>query len=302
VFGTKFWDQIASSTAQKWVERLLSPALAFWGGSLLAYAYTKGWAPVMSFLQHLDTPLQIVLALSGVVLIAGSATAVESLQQDSLRLLEGYWPRLFRRLRRYLVGRISGQVKRMDQEWQELAARYDALTPEELEDYARLDAALATFPSQARLLPTRLGNRLRAAEDYPWRHYGLGTGVLWPRLWGVMPQGMQKEITEARKRLDAAVRLFLWSVLFLVWTPLTWWVIPLGLLGMIGGYWQALNAAGVYGELLRAAFDLHRFALYKALHWPLPSHPAEEHPIGRQLTDYLWRGSKHTKPLFTVSD
>ncbi len=99
------------------------------------------------------------------------------------------------------------------------------------------------------------------------------------------------------------MRLFLWSVLLLVWAFWSWyWVIPLALLGMAWGYWQALDAAGVYGELLRAAFDLHRFALYKALRWPLPGNPADEHKIGQQLTYYLWRGSEDTMPPFTQDD
>lgn len=254
----------------------------------------------MAFVQSLETPLQIAFASGGLVVVAGSAAVVESIQQSGLRLLEGYWPRLLGPLRRYCVKLISERLAQLRTAWDALAERYRDLTPEEKETYASLDAMLATYPSQARLLPTRLGNRLRAAEDYPWRHYGLATGVLWPRLWGVMPENAQKEIMSARERLDAAVRLVLWSLLLLLWTFWVWWAVPLALLGTAWGYWRALEAAGVYGELLRAAFDLHRFALYDVLRWPLPSDPAEEHQVGRQLTNYLWRGSDRKTPAFTT--
>jgi hypothetical protein len=297
VFGTKFWEEIASGVAQKWIERLFSPALAFWAGGVLAYITVHGGGPLLAFLQHLDTPLQIASVGGLVVGVVGSATVVESVQQAALRLLEGYWPRWFHPLRCFLVKHLSDRNARRHEAWGQLAARYADLTAEELETYAHLDATLATYPARERLLPTRLGNRLRAAEDYAWHHYGLATGVVWPRLWGVMPEGAQKEIIDARKRLDAAVRFLLWSFLLLAWTFWAWyWVIPLALLGMVWGYWQALEAAGVYGELLRAAFDIHRGALYKALRWPLPTNPAEEHQRGRQLTNYLWRGSEATTP------
>jgi hypothetical protein len=304
MLGTKFWDQISSGVAKKWIEWLFSPALVFWAGGVLAYSTAHGREPLVAFLQRLDTPLHLALAVGGLVVgLAGSVAAVESLQQGALRLLEGYWPRGLHWLRHDLVKRLSERYARRHQEWSQLAARYADLTAKDLETYAHLDAMLATYPTQGRLLPTRLGNRLRAAEDYAWHHYGLATGVVWPRLWGVMPEGAQKEIIDARKHLDAAVRFMLWSFLFLVWTVWAWyWVIPLALLGMVWGYGQALEAAGVYGELLRAAFDLHRGSLYKALRWPLPNNPAEERQRGRQLTYYLWRGSDATAPSFRQDD
>ncbi|MDY6799018.1 MAG: hypothetical protein SVX28_09810 [Pseudomonadota bacterium] len=299
MFSTKLWDQIASSVAQQWVERLFSPVLLFWAGGVLAYITAHDPKLLLDFLRGLDTPLQIALAVGGLVGVAGSAAVVESMQLSALRLLEGYWPRWLHPLRCYLRERLRKRIEKWDDTWRKLGVRYTELEAEELETYAYLDEMLATYPQEKRLLPTRLGNCLRAAEDYAWRHYGLAIGVVWPRLWGVMPEGAQKEISEARKRLDTAVRFWLWSFLFLVWTVWAWWMIPLALLGMVWGYRQALEAAGVYGELLRAAFDIHRGALYKALRWPLPTNPAEEHQTGQQITDYLWRvPNQSTTPTF----
>jgi hypothetical protein len=64
-------------------------------------------------------------------------------------------------------------------------------------------------------------------------------------------------------------------------------------------YRWMLRAASVYGDLLEASFDLHRFKLYEALHWPLPKNPAEELPLGNALTAYLWHGSDQPQPQFT---
>jgi len=115
-----------------------------------------------------------------------------------------------------------------------------------------------------------------------------------------MPEGAQKEIISARGRLDAAVRLVVWSLLFVIWSTWAWWwALPLAAVGTIWGYLRALEAAGVYGELLRTAFDLYRLELYELLRWPLPTTPAEEQRMGRELTSYLWSGSYAETLTFT---
>jgi hypothetical protein len=55
-------------------------------------------------------------------------------------------------------------------------------------------------------------------------------------------------------------------------------------------YRGMIVAAGVYGDLVRSAFDLHRFDLYRALAWPLPENLDNERQLGMQLTTYLFRG------------
>lgn len=115
-----------------------------------------------------------------------------------------------------------------------------------------------------------------------------------------MPEVTCKEITEARNRLDANVRLVVWSVLFLIWCVWAWWwVVPAAVIVMAWGYGRALAVAGTYAELLKAAFDVYRLELYKSLRWPLPANPEEEHRLGRQLTAYLQRGSDSSTPSFS---
>ena len=36
--GTKFWDELTEGLAGQWTAQKLGPALAFWGGGLLAWA------------------------------------------------------------------------------------------------------------------------------------------------------------------------------------------------------------------------------------------------------------------------
>jgi hypothetical protein len=301
MFAAPFWTQIAGSVAKTWGERIFNYALPFWIGGVLAYATAYGWSEIVPLVADLDIQFQLLLAVGGILVVAGSAAVVEGSQVWGLRLLEGYWPDLLAPARHRLIER----TRRI---WTDKNARWNALqagsgpTGTQREKLARMEAELAMYPPRAeRFLPTRLGNVLRATEDYPWNRYGLATGVVWSRLWLALPEYVQKEIGGARDRLDAAVRLMIWGVLFMLWSVWAWrWVVPVGLLVCIWGHRQALDAAQIYGELVRACFDVHRVRLYEALRWPLPKSPAEEKKIGEQLTLFLHRGSRVSTPRFTV--
>jgi hypothetical protein len=169
---------------------------------------------------------------------------------------------------------------------------HQGLTVSEKEELVRLDWWLIYTPRQLdQLMPTHLGNRLRSAELRPYTKYGLDAVICWPRLWLLLPDAVKKDLQEARAELNTAARVWLWSLLFLVWTCWAWWAAPVGIISAIFAYYYwALDAARTYGELTEAAFDLYRHLLYQSLRWHLPADPKEEHRVGLQLTEYLWRG------------
>jgi hypothetical protein len=103
--------------------------------------------------------------------------------------------------------------------------------------------------------------------------------------------------------LDSATGAFIWGILFLVFTIWTPWAAVAGLVVAVMAYqFWVPNRAEVFADLLEAAFDLHRLALYRQLRWPLPENPQDERVKGRQLTRYLMRGESGTRPSFTSSD
>jgi hypothetical protein len=124
--------------------------------------------------------------------------------------------------------------------------------------------------------------------------------VIWPRLWLVLPDNTREELTASRAALDTSVAGFVWGVLFCVFAPWAPLALPIGLLVAAGAVtiWVPDRAA-VFGDLVEAAYDLHRTALYQQLRWPLPTDPKEEHIQGERLTSYLWRGSENADPTFT---
>ena len=142
-------------------------------------------------------------------------------------------------------------------------------------------------------MPTRLGDLMRAAERRPIDKYGLDTIICWPALYLVLPAEARTELGAARTSLDKAARTWLWGALFLVWTPWSWWAVPIGaIVATLAYYVGILDAARQLGELSSTAFDLYRFRLYDALHLPRPVSPvAERREDGRRVTNLLWGGS-----------
>jgi hypothetical protein len=299
----KFLESLGENIAKEWLSKVLLAALVFWLGGLLAVCSNPkfGWKIVEPFLgegKNLATfPLNQLIV--GLLAIAVSAAIVQRLELNVLRWLEGYWHRWLNPIRRGLVRRQESSFNHAKQTRKELFDRYDSLTSEEMDELVRLDWQRKQTPKQSdRLMPTRLGNILRAAERRPLEKYGLETVICFPRLWLLLPAEVKTELSEARSRLNSMVRIWIWSVLFLGWSYYALWVIPVGLVAAWFAHDWMLDAAAVYGDLLESAFDLYRTLLYKSLRLPLPKNPTEELRSGKALTDYLWRGFVEPEPTF----
>jgi hypothetical protein len=285
------WENIGQALAKDWTARMLTPAFAFWGGGLLAWAFRYGWGDLAAWWSARSALEQAALLVGGLFLVAFSAVVMEWTQDRILRWAEGYWPKPLWLLRFALARRWEKKARQMEERWQELAERCggdpERLSPPERAEYARLDAFRLRLPvDPGRMMPTLLGNLLRAAEEHAWVRYGLEAGVCWPRLWFLLPKDVREEIAAARSRLNEATRWLGWGLLFVVWTVWAWWAAPVGLL-IAGLAWQGMTrAALVYGDLVRAAFDLYHPLLFEHLGWPKPKGPED----GRRLTEYLARG------------
>ena len=312
--NAKFVEGFSSNLANRWIGTLFTPAFVFWLGGGLALLQQVGWKCIEQFFTTLPEPLPIGLGVLALLVVSASGFVAQQFEFSVLRLLEGYWPRWCRPLSRRLVKRQKRKWKVIDQQWQDSNRKgMKALTSEERQDYIQADLQLSSFPDTGRelppelppdtgrLLPTRLGNILRSAEDRCAEKYGLDAIICWPRLWLLLPDAVKAELSAARDALNLTARLWLWGLLFLLWAPVfcVWWPLPLGLVTAWLSYRWMLQAAQVYGDLLESAFDLYRFQLYESLRWPMPKTPAQERAFGEKITDYLWHGSEQGFPRFT---
>jgi hypothetical protein len=304
---TGFWDALGGKLADRWLA-VSVPALIFWLGGLAAWLYHRGGLHTLSaqaWLEGQTSAVQVAIILTALLAVAASGIVVERAANPVLRLLEGYWPSWTGPLRRRLTNRLADRAAAAVPVWQRAYARIQAAAPsaEDLAFYARLERRRRRRPALAcYFLPTPIGNILRAAERRPIDKYGLDTVVVWPHLWLLLPEATRAELRAARTSLDTAVVAAIWGVLFCAFAPFTWLVIPIGLaITTIAVTVVTPARAQVFGELIEAAYDLHRNAVYQQLRWPLPANPQEEHLAGTKLTTYLRRGSDSAIPNFTPS-
>jgi hypothetical protein len=206
--------------------------------------------------------------------------------------------RLIEVVRRYALWR-----KEMDVEnWQLLQTEIDDSQPTaaQLAELARLERRRRHRPVlDSELLPTRVGNILRAAETRPRHRYGLDVVLIWPRLWLVLPDTTRKELASARASLDASVAAAIWGTAFVAFTPFTNWALVGLVVTLAAVLWWVPARAEVFADLIEATVELYRIALYRQLRWPLPKNPATEPERGEALTEYLERGSFNPYPVFT---
>jgi hypothetical protein len=312
----EFWGSLGGRLAERWLTQLLSPALAFWVGGLLALAWNyaqksnqrsgigstaETWSDA---LKDLSILMQGAALLGLLIAVTLSAIAVQGLARPTLRMLAGDWPLWLEvvgapvlRARRRLNARRRERLRKL------AAKNLSSLSPKESRRRRRLEREYKQAPAvPSRQTATRLGNVLRAYEDRPAIRYGLDASTCWPHLWLLLPEPSRRDIGEARARLSATIQSWLWGILFISWTPLAWWALPLGLLVAAIANHRTLSAATTYGEMFAASFDVHRRLLYAALRWPLPASPAEEPRIGANLTRYLKHGSHSPEPYFTTTD
>jgi hypothetical protein len=240
----------------------------------------------------------VMLAL-GILLFA---LLLQPLQLSLVRLLEGYWhlPLLPSVGALLSWPGIAWHRKRRSQlkAQTQLPIKLKDATPTDKAGMAAADWRLRRYyPAPDRLLPTALGNVLRAAEDVPYQRYRLDAVVIWPRLYPLLPQNMIGILTDRRNQLDLAARfcaIFLLCAiisLFFLYRHGWWLLVPVLMLLLARlSYRGAVAAAVAYGESVQSAFDLYRFELYKALRMPTPSNLQAEKKTNQLITGFLRQG------------
>jgi hypothetical protein len=164
------------------------------------------------------------------------------------------------------------------------------------------EAVLRTrFPSQDRLLPTALGNVLRAAEDRHGRRYGLDSVVVWPRLFPLLPAAYAQSIEDEVIQLDVSARLVItWALaggvgagvllhdLAGTRTNPGWLLLVAGLFVLSRmSYRAAIESALAHGQDVEVALDLYRGLVLDFTRMPRPKRLSHERRINHQLCALL---------------
>ncbi|MCI3239579.1 hypothetical protein [Streptomyces spinosisporus] len=239
-------------------------------------------------------PRQPMTALGVFAVITASASVLGLLLQPyqvrAVRVLEGYWDRW------PATAGLAGLLARMQRRrWHALRRRAHRAAETDTALRMRADARrrLAVRPPAEALLPTALGNALRAGELSAGERYGLTTLTSWPRIYPQVSDRIAEALRSTRDALDAAVNLC-WSFLVLTCVaavaiydePSAWWLCAAGLVLAAVAYKGAVTAAQAYSGLMHVVYDLHRFDLLEALHYPLPT-PEHEHALFAQISAFF---------------
>lgn len=293
---SEFLTELTKGLPGRWLERMSGPAFLFWVGGLLIVFGPAELAARWPEWLALPAPVQVGALVAALLVLNASAVVMERLRLPLLYLLEGYWPPPLHYLAAWLVAWNQRRAQRQRRRWSDLMQKRDVhqqpLTRRERDELACLEQALHDIPRDLPdLMPTALGNILRAAETRIWQRYGLDAVLLWPRLWLLLPDEVRQQIATARAALDRLVEAWGWGLLFFIWTY--WWPGA----ALIAIAWMFLAArlarqpARTFAILVQSAFDLYRWRLYEALHWPLPTAMGETEIVaGQALTRYIQRG------------
>lgn len=286
-----FLDKASGLLGRRFLVAWWFPTLIAVAAMLLLGVMPYGLADAWQWWQQQDGLTQTWLLCGALLLVTLLAYLSQAFTRPLVRLYEGYWPHWLRR-------RFQ---KRVEARWQRWRRERTEAAKDDVSRYAALQDRLHhEYPPQAeRLLPTRLGNVLRSAEDYPVTAYGMDAVFWWPRLWPLLPEAAQEGMEDILIPFLALLNLATWAsavtivgVIYILRARLGWWQPLAVLLGGLLLFWTAYRGAVAqargYGQQIRAAVDLYRFDLLKALHQSLPATPQEERVLWRQLAAWLY--------------
>ncbi|WP_413206259.1 hypothetical protein [Rhodospirillum sp. A1_3_36] len=263
-------------------------------GTLLTFGLWSAFAPG----TIIDT-IKLANGVSGtaaaLVILWLVAIALSAINRPLIRLLQGYpfRPLTWAAKRAYAreAAPYFAEAARL-----EAARQTDPTAKPKLPDLnGGLQRAVTHYPDAPRfLLPTSLGNIMRAYEVYPRILYGLDSVPAWPRIVEVLPKETLSRLEESRGLLNFGANLVFASTVVVLATLLSRLMNPphpihsnllsLAILSHPLGWAVARNAAHTWGDQCRAVFDLHRGDLAEALGLILPSDPAQERIMWRAFS------------------
>jgi len=138
-------------------------------------------------------------ALIMAAVAVGLAISLSAISTPLYRVLEGYtlWPH---RLQEWAVAKQRERKRKTESKVKEAAEGWQqALLYEELN----------RFPvDDSEIVPTALGNAIRASETYAADRFNLDSQNFWSELYSVVPESLQGAYDQARAEIDFFVSLF----------------------------------------------------------------------------------------------
>lgn len=230
----------------------------------------------------------------GIAIICFLAQILLSINQQVIRLYEGYY---FRKT--WPTKQLQRQRDKLFQEIDSIRNRLNSQSSDKQrpQDMARL--SLLSYKAEmeyglrdSEMLPTKLGNVVRAFEHYANTRYSIESITIWPRLQYVMPREALDAIDDQKTSTDFMINASLlllisglgW-VLFGIYR-LEWGISLIGMALLIASYLVyrfAIPIAISWGNEVRSAFDLYRRDVLQKMGMPLPATFSEEKKLWKNV-------------------
>lgn len=245
----------------------------------------RGVRQVMAAWQGLKASTTVSGGLAAVIVLVVLAYLLQAVTTPLLqfwegRYLPGWLTRRWRAAEAKRAARIAGEMERLD---------LKAPHPPRYFGFPR---------DPQRLRPTRLGNALAAAEEYPLEVYGLDGVLWWPRLLVVLPDSFHRQIDDAMAPLVGLLNLGMVLVIgafvasiALLFDGISW--MPFWLPALVGlpAAWLCYRAAVGYavglGSLIRVAFDFHRLDILRKMSIRVPESYEVERTLWKNLNAWV---------------
>lgn len=319
---TTFLKEVSGYFDRRFLLSAFFPSFLFASLNLAMVAAIQGTHTLVAWWEGQAAVVQASVFIGSLIFVLFVAYLLHIFQTSLTRLYEGYWEgipilrwwgKARKRFYQEAWQHLRDEIKRLGNEVKEVettvplgetgSQRRDRLQKaktlrSEMERLGR-EKFLFFPPDKAYVMPTRLGNVIRASEFYSLKRYDLDAVVAWPRLQSLLPTEFAESLRNAKANLDlflvvttlAALFTFGWEIWLFLFTG-RWdlfLLVSAGWLLVLFGYFGAIQAGRSYGELIKAAFDLHRWELLKALHLKLPEGYAQEKALWREVSDLLYR-------------
>ncbi len=301
-------DRVTGILDQRMALTSLLPAIAFWAAVAALAGNQIGWQHVGTRWNHLDGTAKILLSVIAIALLVLFALILSASEGALLGLYEGHWgssgPGNWLATAGKSWHKRQRRLKRADYEFIYLNYPRDR----------NLNAPGGADRPEY-IMPTRLGNIIKAAELYPSDEgrYGIDAVFFWPRLYQVIPDNARTSLIDARTSLALMLNICTLALGLAVGTLITlgvttvkpaaaWWATAAG--GLIVAwlaYRSALGPARVYSELVRSMYDLYRGDLLARLGFALPDTLTGERELWKNLGLQMYRRAADSKAVLEAA-
>lgn len=224
----------------------------------------------------------LVSWLGGVILLA--------INNNLIRAMEGYGrfnpARLLKGIEVNRFNKLKAEISRLNSERDKYTDKGKQVPPElQTQRIKFIRLAAERFPDEvAWLLPTSFGNTIRAFEVYPRVIYGCDSIYGWSRLVAVIPKEFRGLVEAAKAQMDFWVNLtFLGGLIaiegvafYINKSAISFYIVVAALTASGVSYRMARNAAGAWGDLVKASFDVFLPELRRQLEFAFQANRGEE--------------------------